>query len=118
MNFKLAILAKRVFYTLANSMPSKRFFSITKFLYSKVCNQLILKRANYIAFIFLNTNALERLGNLKDSNNRKERLDSQQSIDPAELLKIEDKHQNLFKGPKAEEFFNAVIDKVGEEDEE
>jgi len=31
---------------------------------------------------------------------------------------MEDKHQNLFKGPRAEEFFKAVMDKVGEEDKE
>jgi len=99
-------------------VPFKRSFFITKFLHSKIRNWLALERANYTAFIFLNTNVLERLRNLEDGNNRKERLDSWESVDLAELLEMEDEHQNLFEGPRAEEFFKAVMDEVGEEDEE
>jgi len=99
-------------------VPSERSFSVTKFLHSKVRNRLAPERANHTAFIFLNTNALERLRNPEDGNNRKERLDSWESVNLAELLEMEDEHQNLFEGPRAEEFFEAVMDEVGEEDEE
>ena len=40
MDLKLAVLAKRVFSTLANSVPSERSFSTIRFLQSKVVRWL------------------------------------------------------------------------------
>ena len=57
-DLELAHVAKRILSTLANSVPSERSFSATKFLQNKVRNRLTPETTNHAAFLFINAKVL------------------------------------------------------------
>jgi hAT family C-terminal dimerisation region len=59
-NNHLAKLATRVFYILANEVPSERVISVIKTLYSKTRNRLTKERVNKLLFIQINLRTLNR----------------------------------------------------------
>src|SRR5437667_10166270 len=61
MNVELAFLAKRLFGTIANSVPAERSFSATKFIHSKARNSLHPAKTDQLVFIYMNSRVLRRL---------------------------------------------------------
>jgi hypothetical protein len=56
----LATLAKRLYQTPANSVPSERAFSAMNFIHSKARNRLLVDRADMLQFLFMNDLVLGR----------------------------------------------------------
>ena len=90
---ELANIAIRLFHTLANSVPSERFFSVQNLIYNKFRNRLQPTRVNKLTFLDLNCRVLDR----KPS----EKYQWQQHSQPEEL-ELEDEVLDLGPAPQAE----------------
>ena len=56
--YRLSDLALRLFHTLANSVPSKRAFSVHNYLHDSKRNRLTSERSAKLQFIYINKRAL------------------------------------------------------------
>ena len=71
-------MARRLFQTPANSVPSERAFSTMNYIHSDLRNRLTTERSHKLQYIFINKRALENMG-------PKEWTEE-------EMLSIEDRH--------------------------
>ena len=55
-------MARRLFQTPANSVPSERAFSTMNYIHSDLRNRLTTERAHKLQYIFVNKRTLENMG--------------------------------------------------------
>ena len=55
-------MARRLFQTTANSLPSERTFSMMNYIHSDLRNRLTTQRVHKLQYIFVNKCALENIG--------------------------------------------------------
>lgn len=67
---KLAVVALRLFGTIANSVPSERSFSTQNFLHSNVRNRITTERTDKMAFIYINSRVLKRVNGMTEASER------------------------------------------------
>ena len=94
MNVSLAVLAKRVLGSLANSVPSERSFSAMNFLHNKIRNRLSVTSTNKLAFVYMNSRVLRRLETAQETPGRTSSCQNWETADVETLLKLEDDVQD------------------------
>jgi hAT family C-terminal dimerisation region len=80
-NNLLANLAIRIFYILANEVPSERVFSAMKILHSKTRNRLTEDRVDKLLFIQINLRTLRRRKQQPQSEPKSEEINESESED-------------------------------------
>jgi hypothetical protein len=107
---QLAPLARRIFTSPANSVPSERSFSSINYLHNKARNRLTPANTDMLAFIYMNSRVLRRLDPTEGSGfTEREQGDRWETVKEAVLLEMEDEFQSLYNGTEndLEDNFNA-----------
>jgi hypothetical protein len=78
----LALFARRVLTSIANSVPSERAFSNMNYIHNKLRNQLDVERANKLQFVHMNA----------DHSSKQQEADTQ-----ARLLAMEEEYSWLYR---------------------
>ena len=121
-DFKLACLARRIFSTLANSVPSERSFSAIKFLQNCLRNRLTPDRTDQSAFIFINAKVLERVRQLRAAGSQSAApvtpSDRWETVKEVVLMEMEDEHQALYGDAPSEADLIRIIAMGAEESDD
>jgi len=94
---KLAFIAKRLFISLSNSVPSERSFSSTNYLHSRIRNRLEPGHTDMEYFIYMNSWVLDCLAKAKSGSpdSTLDRPDWWESVDNVVLIDLEDSYQSM-----------------------